>query len=132
MLFDPFSLSIFLTTAPDNAAIMSVRNRSRSPRAYVLCLPDVAAQTVETFCEHLPRRPGHRSRPIGDSFMMDFENSLLSEWTGSPPQGPRRFEVEAWGALVKRNVYPHHSDVDWDEYRDWVRAGGGDEWFQEE
>ena len=123
MLFDPFSLSIFA---------MASRCRSRSPRAYVLRLPDAAAQTVEAFCEHAPRRPCRRSHKIGDCFMMDFENSLLSEWIGEPPQGPRRFEVEAWAALVKRNVYPHHSDVDWDEYCDWVRRGGGDEWFQEE
>ncbi len=110
-----------------------VRNRSRSPRAYVFRLPDVTAQTVEAFREKAPRRPRRRNRRIGECFMMDFENSLLSEWTGAPPQGPRRFEVvEAWATVVKRNVYPHHSDVDWDEYCDWVRIGGGDEWFQEE
>ena len=81
---------------------------------------------------YMPRRPGHKSRSINDSFMMDFENTLLSEWIGSPPTGPRRFEVKAWATLVKRNVYPRHNDVDWDEYCGWVRAGGGDEWFQEE
>ena len=25
-----------------------------------------------------------------------------------------------------------HSDVDWEDYTEWVRNGGGDEWFQEE
>ena len=81
---------------------------------------------------YMPRRPGHRSHAIGDYFLMDFENSLLSEWTGAVPHGLFRFEVKAWAALVKRNVFPSHSDVDWDEYCDWVRRGGGDEWFQEE
>ena len=110
----------------------SRRTRSRSPHAYVFRLPGGATQRVDSFIEQAPRRPGHRSHAIGDYFMMDFENSLLSEWSGAVPQGPRRFEVEAWEALVKRNVFPHHSDVDWDEYCDWVRRGGGDEWFQEE
>jgi hypothetical protein len=64
--------------------------------------------------------------------MMDLENSFLSGWGETVPQGTRRFEIVAWAALVKRNVFPHHSDVDWDEYCNWVRAGGGDEWFQEE
>ena len=91
---------------------------------------------------YMPRRPGHRSfdfrdnsirdNRIRDNFMMDLENSFLSDWMGAVPRGPRRFEVEAWAALVKRNVFPHHSDIDWDEYCDWVRRGGGDEWFQEE
>jgi hypothetical protein len=63
--------------------------------------------------------------------MMDFENSLLSEWTGAVPQGPGRFEVKEWAALVKRYVYPEHSDVDWDEYCEWVRIGGGDDWFRD-
>ena len=112
-------------------AAMTSRARSRSPRAYALRLPNGATQRVDSFIE-FPRRPGHRSHAIGDYFMMDFENSLLSEWSGAVPQGPRRFEVGAWAALVKRNVFPHHSDVDWDEYCDWVRRGGGDEWFQEE
>ena len=110
----------------------SRRTRSRSPRAYALRLPGGATQRVDSFIEQAPRRPRHRSRAIDDNFMMDFEDSLLSEWSSAVPQGPRRFEVEAWAALVKRNVFPHHSDVDWDEYCDWVRRGGGDEWFQEE
>ena len=81
---------------------------------------------------YMPRRPGHMSFDFRDPYMMDLENSFLSDWSGAVPQGPRRFEVDAWAALVKRNVFPHHSDVDWDEYCDWVRRGGGDEWFQEE
>ena len=110
----------------------SRRTRSRSPRAYALRLSGAVTQRVESFIEQAPRRPRHRSFDICNNFMLDFENSLLSEWSGAVPQGPRRFEVEAWAALVKRNVFPHHSDVDWDEYCDWVRRGGGDEWFQEE
>ena len=88
---------------------------------------------------YMPRRPGHQCFDIRDdrhrnNFMLDLENSILSEWDARQgvPQGPRRFEVEAWAALVKRNMFPSHSDVDWDEYCDWVRKGGGDEWFHEE
>ncbi len=80
------------------AVMNQVRNRSRSPRAYVFRLPDVAAQTVGALREQAPRRPRRRMRSIGDSFMMDFENSLLSEWSGAVPQGPRRFAVKAWAA----------------------------------
>ena len=80
---------------------------------------------------YMPRRP-ERQMNTDNNFMMDFENSLLSEWIGSPPTGPRRFEVPEWAALIKRNVYPVHSDVDWDEYCDWVWGGGGDEWFVED
>ncbi len=42
---------------------------------------------------------------------------------------PRRFENAEWAELIKRNVYPHHSDIDWEEYVEWVSNGGGDEWF---
>ena len=34
--------------------------------------------------------------------------------------------------MIESPVYPHHSDVDWQEYVDWVSLGFGDEWFQEE
>ena len=63
--------------------------------------------------------------------MMDFENSLLEDWDARKgiPTGPRRFENAEWAELVKRNVYPNHSDVDWDEYVDWVSSGRGNEWF---
>ena len=66
--------------------------------------------------------------------MMDFEYDVLRCWDARKgiPRGPRRFENQEWAALIKRHVYPHHSDVDWFEYIAWVRDGGGDEWFQEE
>ena len=34
--------------------------------------------------------------------------------------------------MIKSQVYPHHSDVDWEEYVEWVENRGGSEWFQEE
>ena len=33
--------------------------------------------------------------------------------------------------MIISQVYPHHSDIDWEEYSSWVENGGGDEWFQE-
>ena len=33
--------------------------------------------------------------------------------------------------MIQSQVYPHHSDVDWEEYVDWVSNGGGDEYFQD-
>ena len=103
---------------------------------HVLRLPDVSTRRVDNFIEQAPQRPGHKSghdaNSINDPFMMDFENSLLSEWRGRPPTSPRRFEVAEWAALVKRNVFPHHSDIDWDEYVEWVSKETGDEWFCED
>ena len=63
---------------------------------------------------------------------MDFENSLLEGWAGPIPQGPRRYEKAEWAELIKKNVYPNHSDIDWYEYVEWVSQGGGDECFMEE
>ncbi len=70
--------------------------------------------------------------PQRDAFFMDFENAILKDWRKGIPRGPRRYENAEWAELVKRDVYPHHSDVDWHEYVEWVSRGGGDEWFQEE
>ena len=86
-----------------------------------------------------PRRPRHKDdilTPERDSFMMDFENECLKEclrnnWTGEFPKGPKRHEHSAWAAMIQSQVYPHHSDVDWDEYVKWVSSGFGDEVFQE-
>ena len=83
-----------------------------------------------------PRRP--RSMPpytlltLGpDAFMMDLENKILEDWSDIKPipTGTRRFDNPEWAAVLKRNVFPHHSDVDWHEYCEWVSNGGGDEWF---
>jgi hypothetical protein len=82
-----------------------------------------------------PRRPHHKSYiEINDAFMMDFENDVLREWDARKgiPRGTSRYENAEWSELIKLNVYPNHSDVDWDEYVEWVSQGGGDEWFMEE
>jgi hypothetical protein len=80
-----------------------------------------------------PQRP-RRVSPPNDDFMADFENEVLQSWDArlGIPRGTRRFENTEWAALIKRNVYPHHSDVDWSEYTAWVSQGKGDEWFQED
>lgn len=86
--------------------------------------------------ERRPRHIPHYTllHPQRDAFLMDFENAVLRDWDARKgiPQGWRRFENTEWAQLIKRNVYPHHSDVDWYEYVEWVENGGGDEWFQEE
>ena len=86
-----------------------------------------------------PRRPRRKDDILTldrDSFMMDFENECLKEcvrnnWTGEFPKGPKRHEHSVWAAMIQSQVYPHHSDVDWDEYVRWVSSGVGDEFFQE-
>ena len=37
-----------------------------------------------------------------------------------------------WAEFMKCQVYPHHTDVDWEEYVAWVSHGGGDDCFQED
>ena len=68
-----------------------------------------------------------------NNFLMDFENSYLSEWDSSKephPRGKQRFLHEAWGEMKKRACH-NHSDLTWTHYCEWVSDGGGDEWFQE-
>ena len=86
-----------------------------------------------------PHRPnkGYRYTLISerdrDNFMMDFENACLEQnWGCKPfPKGPNRYEDKEWAEMIISQVYPHHSDVDFWEYVEWVRGGGGDEWFVE-
>ena len=83
-----------------------------------------------------PHRPnkGYRYRTFDrNAFFMDFENACLEQnWVGPPPTGIKRHENPEWATMIKSQVYPHHSDIDWFEYVEWVEAGGGDEWFQED
>ena len=67
-----------------------------------------------------------------NNFLMDLENWILHKWDSRQgiPQGPRRFENEAWATLVKTGL--QDSDTSWEEYSAWCLAGYGDEWFQEE
>jgi hypothetical protein len=104
-----------------------------------------------------PKRPHHipKYTPLTvarDDFMMDFENACLEYnwhtqpqlcdggvlnglsfyWNKPHPKGPKRHEDPEWAKMIQSQVYPHHSDVDWEEYVEWVSAGHGDEWFQAE
>ena len=45
-------------------------------------------------------------------------------------RGNQRHEHKEWAEIIKSQVYPHHSDADWEDYVEWVEKGGGDEWFQ--
>ena len=81
-----------------------------------------------------PKRPRKRLLSVeSDAFLMDFENACLANrWNSNAPHpvGPKRHEHKEWAAMIKSQVYPHHSDVDWEDYVEWVENGGGDEWFQ--
>ena len=63
-----------------------------------------------------------------DAFAMDTENSILAEWRGKIIKGPQRIENKEWAQFVKDRL--EDSDLTWEEYCEWVRKGGGDEWFQ--
>ena len=84
-------------------------------------------------------RPGHIDKysimtPERDAFIMDLENTCLSQhWGKRPhPKGNKRYENPEWAILIQSKVYPHHSDIDWDEYCEWISRGYGDEFFQED
>ena len=81
-----------------------------------------------------PSRPHKRLSSVeSDAFLTDWENECLSDnWNSSVPHpvGPKRHEHKEWAEMIKSQVYPHHSDVDWYEYVEWVENGGGDAWFQ--
>ena len=104
-----------------------------------------------------PNRPRHIDKyelltPNRDNFMMDFENHCLEHNWGKKaepfkdgileglsfyfnkphPKGKKRHEDPEWMEMIQTQVYPNHSDVDWQEYVDWVENGGGDEWFDDE
>ena len=60
---------------------------------------------------------------------MDCENAVLEDWGSSKrahPKGPKRYEDPEWAELIKKSVYPHHSDVDWAEFL-MERSGLNDE-----
>ncbi len=107
--------------------------------------------------EPQPRRPcpttyDSVSDVSRNAFLMDFENACLEYnwhiqpqpfdgglfdslsfyWNKPHPKGPKRHEDPEWAAMIQSQVYPHHSDVDWEEYVEWVENGGGDEHFQED
>ena len=70
-----------------------------------------------------------------DNFMMDFENACLEyNWINHAdwPKGQKRHENPEWQKMIQTQVYPNHSDIDWQEYVDWVENGGGDEWVENE
>jgi hypothetical protein len=102
--------------------------------AYVLGFSNELTAMIHAF-NGPPRRSRRTScnRPGRDAFLMDFENDVLRDWdtTKGIPTGPRRFQNAEWAALIKRNVYPHHSDVDFYEYVEFCSNGGGDDCFME-
>ena len=96
--------------------------------AYALGFAKTVTDLIYELRDWPPRRPRRTSfdHPGRDAFLMDFENAVLEDWRQGIPTGPRRFEKAEWAELIKRNVYPNHSDLDWDEYVDWVSQGVGD------
>ena len=73
-----------------------------------------------------------RRYPPDDAFMMDWENSILERhWDARNgiPKGPKRYRNTEWATTIKQHTFPFHSGVTWEEYVQWVKNGGGDEWF---
>ena len=64
-----------------------------------------------------------------DVFFCDLENAVLRDFHGDTPTGPQRYLNPDWAALMKKNLYPFHSDADWSEYIEFCENGGGDDHF---
>ena len=88
-----------------------------------------------------PKRPRHIPRYTPHTidkgnFYMDFENACLSQnWDSRKrphPKGTKRHKDPESAAMIQSQVFPNHSDIDWEEYMEWVESGGGDKRFQEE
>ena len=86
-----------------------------------------------------PNRPRHipRYTPLTvarDNFFMTFENFVLGHDSDNTkrghPKGPQRHEDREWAKTTQSRVYPHTSEIEWEEYVEWVENRGGDEYFQ--
>ncbi len=77
--------------------------------------------------------------------MMDLENWILEHvWprTAEPakglsfyfnkphPKGRERYKDPDWERTMKSEL--ETSDTNWEAYVEWVKDGGGDEWFHED
>ena len=74
-----------------------------------------------------------RDELVHNNFLMDFENWCLQHcWDARKeiPVGPNRYAHPEWSAMIKREC--ENSDTTFQEYCEWCKAGGGDDWFQEE
>ena len=79
------------------------------------------------------RRDAERQRKRDKTnFLLDLENYCLGKWDARQgiPQGPTRIDNPAWRAHMQTELVD--SDTTWDIYAEFVRGGGGDEWFFEE
>ena len=80
-----------------------------------------------TVTEMPPHRPNKRNRVADrDAFFIHFENDVLrNNWNNWEPfpTGPRRFENPEWAKMIKSQVFPHHSDIDWYEYVECCHLG---------
>ena len=65
---------------------------------------------------------------MNDAFLMDLENWCLErKWSGPPPTGRGRYLDPEWAEVMQSTC--EGSDCTWAQYVEWVKAGGGDEWF---
>lgn len=60
-----------------------------------------------------------------DSYFMDLENHCLTLILALE-EGPARVDNPEWKALITANLEPW---ISYETYAQWVRDGGGDEWF---
>ena len=103
---------------------MTIRTHTTEPSTFCRMFSGVWAEKSCRLLGHANRK--RRLSVESDAFLMDFENACLANhWNPCVPHptGDRRYEHTEWAAMIQRQVFPHHSDVDWEEYCNWVKNG---------
>ena len=67
-----------------------------------------------------------------DNYFMDMENDVLAAG-GCKYMDKRRVDDDVWMTKVRANMdtSPERLEARIAEYVEWVKDGGGDEWFQD-
>ena len=68
-----------------------------------------------------------------DNYLMDMENEALCKWGGKIPKKLERITNKKWLKHIEKYVDRCLGlDVAMEKYKNWVKLGGGDEWFIDE
>ena len=68
-----------------------------------------------------------------DNYLMDMENEALCKWEGKIPKKLERITNKKWLKHIEKYVDRGLGlDVAMEKYKNWVKLGGGDEWFIDE
>ena len=65
-----------------------------------------------------------------DIYLMDMENQALNDWKDEIPKNRERIYNKEWLKHIEKYVDKHNGiEYAMNLYINWVKAGGGDDWF---